>query len=164
MLKQPDRIVIYPQRKNNPEYLLCWIPPGSFKDVSGNNPDTVTELQEYYPTGIETEFSQEGFDEFGISLPYQIEDLREAYLFLFKSGILVELNFVDVKRLQDYVDKKDDQNIKDLIKRFSDHEITLRDLKHNPILGKLLEEPKSKGHEDPSEAFQKLSGQLDTSD
>lgn len=164
MLKQPDRIVIYPQRDSNPDYLLCWIPPGNFTDVSGGSPETVSELKEYYPTGIETEFSLDGFDEFGISLAYDLEKLREAYLTLSKAGLFIESNFVDIKRLQDYVDKKDDQNIKDLIEKFSNEEITLDDLKEEPLFRRLLEEPKTKGNEDPGEAFQKLSGQLENSD
>ncbi len=164
MLKQPDRIVIYPQRDSSPDYLLCWIPPGNFTDVSGGSPDTLSELQDYYPTGIETEFSLDGFDEFGISLAYDLEALREAFLFLSDSGVFAEVNFIDIKRLQDYVDNKDDQHNKDLIDKFSKGEITLDDLKSDPILRRLLEEPKTKGHEDPGEAFQKLSGQLDNSD
>ena len=164
MLKQPDRIVIYPQRDSSPDYLLCWIPPGNFTDVSGGSPDTLSELQDYYPTGIETEFSLDGFDEFGISLAYDLEALREAFLFLSDSGIFAEVNFIDIKRLQDYVDNKDDQLNKGLIDKFSKGEITLDDLESDPILKRLLEEPKTKGHEDPGEAFQKLSGQLDNSD
>ncbi len=164
MLKQPDRIVIYPQRDSSPDYLLCWIPPGNFTDVSGGSPEIVSELQEYYPTGIETEFSQDGFDEFGITLAFDLEGLREEFLSLSDSGVFAEINFVDIKRLQNYVDHKDDQNIKDLIKKFSKGQITLDDLKEDPILRKLLEEPKTKGQEDPGEAFQKLSGQLENSD
>lgn len=164
MLKQPDRIVIYPQRDSSPDYLLCWIPPGNFTDVSGGSPETVSELKEYYPTGIETEFSLDGFDEFGISLAHDLGELREAYLTLSEAGLFIESNFVDIKRLQDYVDKKDDQNIKDLIEKVSNEEITLDDLKEEPLFRRLLDEPKTKGNEDPGEAFQKLSGQLENSD
>ena len=164
MLKQPDRIVIYPQRDSSPDYLLCWIPPGNFTDVSGGSPEVVSELEEYYPTGFETEFSQDGFDEFGISLTYDLEELREAYITLNDAGIFIESSFIDIKRLQDYLDKKDDQNIKDLIEKFSNQKITLDDLKQEPVFRKLLEEPKTKGNEDPGETFQKLSGQLENSD
>lgn len=164
MLKQPDRIVIYPQRDSNPDYLLCWIPPGNFTDVSGGSPETLSELQEYYPNGIETEFSQDGFDEFGITLSFDLNELREGFLTLSNAGVFAEVNFVDINRLQDYVEHQDDQNIKDLIKKFTSEEITLDGLKEDPILRKLLEEPKTKGHEDPGEAFQKLSGNLESSD
>ncbi len=162
MLKQPDRIVIYPQRDSKPDYLLCWIPPGNFIDVSGGDPDTLSELQEYYPSGIETEFSQEGFDEFGIIFPLDLNELRAAYTRLSDSGIITEINFVDIKRLQDYVDKKDDPNIQELVKKFSNQEISLDEIKKNPIFKKILEAPKSRGEEDPGEAFQKLSGQLES--
>lgn len=164
MLKQPDRIVIYPQRDSRPDYLLCWIPPGNFSDVSGDSPETVSELEEYYPKGIETEFSQDGFNEFGINLPYNLEMLRQAYSTLSDAGIFAEVNFVDIKRLQDYVGKKDDPNIQELVDKFSNEEISLDDLKQNQIFKKLLKEPKSKGGEDPSEAFQKLSGQMKSSE
>lgn len=164
MLKQPDRIVIYPQRDSSPDYLLCWIPPGHYSDVSGGNPEIVSELQEYYPGGIETDFSQDGFDEFGISLTYDLNELRDGFLELSDSGVFAEINFVDIERLQDYVDHKDDQHITELIKKFTKGDITLNELKEDPILRKLLEEPKTKGHEDPGEAFQKLSGQLENSD
>jgi hypothetical protein len=164
MLKQPDRIVIYPQRDSKPDYLLCWIPPGNFTDVSGGDPDTLSELQEYYPTGIETEFSQDGFDEFGILFPWDLNELRQAYLTLSDFGILTEINFVDIKRLQAYIDKKDDQNIQKVVEKFSDGEISLDELKKNQIFKKLLEAPKTRGEEDPGEAFQKLSGQMESSE
>jgi len=164
MLKQPDRIVIYPQRDSSPDYLLCWIPPGNFTDVSGGSPEVVSELEEYYPTGFETEFSQDGFDEFGISLTYDLEELRGTFLTLSDAGIFAEVDFVDIEKLQDYVDNKNDPTISDLIKQYSNEEITIDDLKSDPILRRLLEKPKTKGHEEPGEAFQKLSGQLDNSD
>ena len=162
MLKQPDRIVIYPQRDSRPDYLLCWIPPGNFVDVSGGDPDILSELQEYYPTGIETEFSQEGFDEFGIKFPLDLNQLRGAYSTLSDSGIISDVHFIDINRLQDYVDKKDDQKIQELVEKFSRQEISLTEIKKNPIFKKLLETPKSRGEEDPGEAFQKLSGQLES--
>lgn len=161
MLKQPDRIVIYPQRDSNPDYLLCWIPPGNFTDVSGGSAEIVSELEEYYPQGIETEFNQDGFDEFGIVLPYDLETLRQAYLDLSAAGVFAESNFIEIKRLQEYVDSKDDPNIQELVERFSINEISLDDLMKNKVFKKLLVEPKTKGGEDPGEAFQKLSGQLE---
>ena len=164
MLKQPDRIVIYPQRDSSPDYLLCWIPAENFTDVSGGSLEVKSELDEYYPTGFETEFSQDGFDEFGISLTYDLEGLRETYLMLSDVGIFAEVDFVDIERLQDYLDNKNDPIISDLIKKFSNEEIAIDDLKSNPILRRLLEKPKTKGNEEPGEAFQKLSGQLDNSD
>jgi len=164
MLKQPDKIVIYPQKDSKPDYLLCWIPPGNFGLVSGNDPEIENELHEYYPTGIETEFSQDGFDEYGISLPYDLDPLREAYLELRDAGMFKELDFVDLKRLQKFVGEKDNQQIQETVQKLSDQEINLEDLKEEPILGKLLEETKTKGSEDPGEAFQKLSGQHEAED
>ena len=164
MLKQPDRIVIYPQKDSKPDYLLCWIPPGNFALVSGGNAETESELKEYYPTGIETEFSQEGFDEFGISIPYDLDALREAYLELSKAGMFDEVDFVDLKRLQKYVAEKDDNKIQELVEKLSEKDIELEEVKQEPVLGKLLEEPKSTGREDPGEAFQRLSGNLEPRD
>lgn len=160
MLKQPDRIVIYPQKDSKPDYLLCWIPPGYFAFVSRDNTETESELKEYYPTGIETEFSQEGFDEFGISFPYDLNALREAYLELSKAGMFDEVDFVDLKRLQKYVAEKDNNKIQELVEQLSDKDIALEEVKQEPILGKLLEEPKRKGSQDPGEAFQQMSGKL----
>ena len=90
MLKQPDRIVIYPQRESNPDYLYCWIPPKYFGFVAGGSKKIEAELEDYYPMGIEAEFSQEGFYEYNLSLPahYEIKALHEAYGELHKTGML----------------------------------------------------------------------------
>ena len=162
MLKVPDRIVIYPQKDSEPDHLLCWIPPSNYSFVSGDNPETETELNTYYPTGIETELLQDSFDEFGISFPsnYDLDLLREAYLKLRKTGMFKELKFVNIKKLQRYVEKKDDLLIQDLVKKYSDQKITLEQLREEPIFAMLLEEPRSKGSQDPGIAFQQISGKL----
>lgn len=164
MLKQPDRMVIYPQRDSRPDYLLCWIPPRNFVDVSGGNPDLLTELEDFYPTGIETELSQDGLDEFGIIFPYDIDQIRQAYLDLNEFGIFTEIDFVDLRWLEDYLEQKDDPKILDLLDKFSKEEISLSELKKETLFKKMLSEPKSKGEEDPGEAFQKLSGQIEPTD
>ena len=162
MLKLPDRIVVYPQKDSELDNLLCWIPPGNFSFVSGDNTETESELNEYYPTGIETEFSQESFDEFGISLPsnYALDALREAYFGLSKAGMFNEIDFVDLKKLQKYVAEKDNPKIQELVEKFSNQDITLEELKQEAIFEKFLEEPKSKGSQDPGDAFQQMSGKL----
>ena len=162
MLKVPDRIVIYPQKDSEPDHLLCWIPPSNYSFVSGDSMETETELREFYPTGIETELLQDSFDEFGISFPsnYDLDLLREAYLKLRKTGMFKELKFVNIKKLQRYVEKKDDLLIQDLVKKYSDQKITLEQLREEPIFAMLLEEPRSKGSQDPGIAFQQISGKL----
>ena len=162
MLKQPDRIVVYPQKDSEPDNLLCWIPPSNFSFVSGDNTETETELKEYYPTGIETEFSQESFDEFGISLPsnYDLDALLESYFKLSKVGMFDHINFVNLKKLQKYNGEKDTPKIQKLVEKFSNKDITLEELMEEQIFGELLEEPKSKGSQDPGDAFQQMSGKL----
>ena len=129
MLKQPDRIVVYPQKDSEPDNLLCWIPPSNFSFVSGDNTETETELKEYYPTGIETEFSQESFDEFGISLPsnYDLDALLESYFKLSKVGMFDHINFVNLKKLQKYNGEKDTPKIQKLVEKFSNKDMTLEE-------------------------------------
>lgn len=166
MLKQPDRLVIYPQKDSKPDYLLCWIPPSNFGFVSGGSAETEAELEAYYPDGIEVEFTQDGLDEYGISLPdsYDLDALRKAFMYLNEIKCFEEVNFINLKGLQKYVLEQDDKEIKNLLEKFADGKIKLDDLKKNEILRRLLEEPKSKGKEDPGEAFQRLSGKLEPDD
>jgi hypothetical protein len=162
MLKQPDRIVIYPQRDSKPGYLLCWIPPREYSFVSAGSQDIEDELHDYYPTGIETEFSEEGFEEFGISIPYEITEISQTFLNLQKAGVLDELEFVELKRIAAYIKDQDSQSVQDSLEDFSNGKITIDELSQTQAFKKLLSEPKTKGGEDPGEAFQKLSGQMES--
>ena len=64
MIKLPDAIVVYPQKKSVPGYLLCWIPAKEYQGVVRSSKKR-GELARLYPNGLEVELSQEGLKDAG---------------------------------------------------------------------------------------------------
>ena len=162
-LKQPDKMTIYPQRDSNPDYLLCWIPKNSFGLVTRGNAKLQSELEEIYPSGIETEFSKDGFDELGISLPreYDLDEMRKTFIHLSKSGLLEEVKFISLENLQELINEKGVSGVEKLTEKLTKGVLDVEIAKNINYIRKVVKEPPRKGDEDPRQAFRRLSGELD---
>jgi hypothetical protein len=74
----PNERAYYPASPNEPERLLCWIPPDDLKDLvrQGKVQD---DILDYYPSGLEVEVSSQGLEEFKLDLGASPEVLQKAY-------------------------------------------------------------------------------------
>ncbi len=161
MIKLPAAIVIYPQEKKRPGYLLCWIPAKDYKQVAKNKLSREN-LSKYYPEGIEVELSTDGFNEFGIKLSCLPEKLRKAYLDLAGKNLLPESGMIEETSLAAYLSgKKGDQTGAAVAKPV---EGTLgRDvLTESAATPKIFGAPPMTDGEDAIQVFRRLSNRQDT--
>jgi hypothetical protein len=92
-IKTPTQRAYYPASRNEPDYLLCWIPVEELERMvqEGHiSPD----VPEDYPDGLEVEVSGAGFDEFGIDFGVNPQAIREAYAHLLAQDQLPESGMV----------------------------------------------------------------------
>lgn len=156
MIKLPKKIVIYPQKLERPDYLLCWIPPDSYQQVTSEARDE-EELSRFYPNGIEVELSEDGLDEFGIQLPVPADELRQVYLELNELGTLPESGMVEVYVLEEYLSEKEAGRSPEEITRPSLPGEASFSISEGDLVQKMGAEPEMRGEEDPQDLFQRLS-------
>ena len=156
MIKLPKKIAVYPQKRSNPDYLLCWIPPGSFKDVS-NNPQVEEELESYYPNGIEIELSEDGFEEFGVKLDTPPEKLRQAYLELNEQGALPTSGMVEVEILEQFIAEREaGRSLEEITRPVQPDSVSFA-ISEGELLQKMQSGPEMTGDENSQDLFQRIS-------
>jgi hypothetical protein len=156
MIKLPKKIVIYPQKLDVPDYLLCWIPPESFQDVSGNS-QVEEELTKYYPNGLEIELSDDEFDEFGIRFETTPEKLHQAYLELADKGMFPASGMVELEILTAYIEERGSgHSINEITDTTQPGSLSFS--VSGGKLGQMIQAgPEMVGEEDSSDFFQRLS-------
>ncbi|KPL23102.1 MAG: hypothetical protein AMJ93_05475 [Anaerolineae bacterium SM23_84] len=70
---------------NEPEYLMCWIPPEEYGRMVQNG-QIPQEVVGDYPLGIEVEVSEEDFREYQLDLGVTPEAIKQAYLQALEDG------------------------------------------------------------------------------
>ena len=156
MIKLPKKIAVYPQKRSNPDYLLCWIPPGSFKDVS-DNPEVEQEPENFYPHGIEVELSEDGFEEFGITLDIPHEKLRQAYLELNEQGALPNSGMVEVEILEEFIAEREaGRSMEEIASPLHPDEVSFG-ISEGELLSKMRSGPEMTGDENSQDLFRRIA-------
>ena len=156
MIKLPKKIVIYPQKRSKPDYLLCWIPSDRYQDVA-INAEAEGELKSDYPNGIEIELSEDGLQEFGIQLNASPEKLRQAYLELNSEDALPKSGMIEAAMLKKIIEEREaGRSIEEITKPPQPDALSFDVTESNP-LHLLKDGPEMIGDEDPQELFQRLS-------
>ena len=156
MIKLPKKIVIYPQKRSKPDYLLCWIPSDRYQDVA-INAEAEGELKSDYPSGIEIELSEDGLQEFGIQLNASPEKLRQAYLELNSEDALPKTGMIEAEMLEKIIEEREaGRSIEEITKPPQPDALSF-DVTESDPLHLLKEGPEMIGDEDPQELFQRLS-------
>jgi hypothetical protein len=156
MIKLPKKIVIYPQKRSKPDYLLCWIPADSYEHVASNQ-DVQEELTNDYPSGIEVELSEDGMEEFGIQFESSPDELRRAYLELNEEDLLPQSGMIEVDFLVKYIDERSGGRSIEEITQPAPAEALSFGVAESDPLQKLKEGPEMVGDEDPQNMFQRFS-------
>jgi hypothetical protein len=156
MIKLPKKVVIYPQKRSKPDYLLCWIPANSFEQVATNQ-EVREELESDYPSGLEIEFSEEGLAEFGIQFDSSPEELRQAYLDLNAQDVLPESGMIEIDALERFiVEMRGGRSIEEITQPAPPDALSFGVTESDP-LQYLKEGPEMVGDEDPQNMFQRFS-------
>jgi hypothetical protein len=77
----------YPASKNEPDYLLCWIPAGELAQLA-NEGRIARDILDDYPGGLEIEVTASAFEEVGLDLGASPEAIRQAYADLTEPGVV----------------------------------------------------------------------------
>jgi len=162
MIKLPKKIVIYPQKRTNPDYLLCWVPANAYQEVAINQ-EVQEELESDYPSGIEVELSDDGLEEFGILFESSPDELRQAYLELNGQDVLPQSGMIEVESLQKYIKERGGgRSIEEITQPAPPESLSFGMTDSDP-LHNLKEDPEMVGDEDPQNMFQRFSVRQDKS-
>ena len=74
----PEARAYYPASKNEPDYLLCWIPAGELAQLA-NEGRIARDILDDYPGGLEIEVTAEAFEAVELDLGISAEAIRRAY-------------------------------------------------------------------------------------
>ncbi len=105
MIKLPKAIVIYPQKKSVPGYLLCWIPAGEYPRAVVDA-ELRSDHERFDPQGVEIELSDEGLEEAGVKLDASPDELRRTYLELVEAGVVPESGMVELADLMEVLEEE----------------------------------------------------------
>jgi hypothetical protein len=157
----PKSMVYYSESRNQPEYLLCWIPSRSFPDVARDD-KTLDDLRKYYPNGIEIEVSEDALEAGGIKLALHSDDLRKAYVQLHEANMLCESGMIAAKTLEPIAEAlQPGTSIEELRRSPPSPFYSVRGSMTDAI-SRLFEgtdePPEMTGDEDAEVAFRRLSG------
>jgi hypothetical protein len=163
VIELPNAIVIYPQKKNVPSYLLCWI-PSKYYDQVAINKGALDALNKYYPNGIEVELSSDGFKEAGIQLERKPKPLGKAYLDLVTKGLVPESGMVEVSNLIEYIEQKDQRSKKEVLSELAEKKPNLSHLEEGDLLRKIISQPPMTEGEDEKQVYHRLTSQQTSND
>ncbi len=118
-IRTPRQRAYYPASQNEPDRLLCWIPPDVFEPmIEAEQLDPA--VKEDYPDGLEVEVSSLAFDEFGLDLAVSPATLQRAYKQLRKQGMLPDSGMVDGPGLERLAWKQENSVLESFSVRASD--------------------------------------------
>jgi len=155
VIKLPDAIVIYPQKKRVPSYLLCWIPAKEYQGVVRSSKKR-DELARLYPNGVEVELSQDGLKDAGISLRIKPTQLKRAYLELLAEGLIPETGVVELGSLKAYLDEKRGRSRKELTAELKEKRGRLDELEEGDLLRKITSPPPMTKGEEAEKIYRRL--------
>lgn len=143
-IRVPKERAYYTASANEPEKLLCWLPPEDLADLVSQG-KVQEDILEYYPNGLEVRVSREGLDEFKLDLGATPEELQEAYKSWRKEHGQAESRMVKATILEEMAQSP----------------AKARDLDKFPFASALVakaSEPDMTEGEDPRSVMQRLSG------
>jgi hypothetical protein len=156
MIKLPKKMVIYPQKRSKPDYLLCWI-PAEYYEVVATSQEVKQELDSDFPNGVEIELSEDGLEEFGIQLETPVGQLRQAFLELNAEGALPESGMIEVEMLDEFIKEREAGRSIEEITQPPQPDTLSFDVTEASPLQKLKEGPEMEGDEEAQNLFQRLS-------
>lgn len=90
----PAARTYYPASKNEPEYLLCWIPAEALAQLVDEG-RVARDILDDYPGGLEIEVSASAFEDVELNLGTSPEAIRQTYVDLLERNALGESGMVD---------------------------------------------------------------------
>jgi hypothetical protein len=98
-IRLPLERTYYPASRDEPEQLLCWIPPHELEALikAGRAP---ARLRDEHPLGLELEVSAHALSQAGIELPAPADSLKAAYLKLRNERRLPASGYVQATYLE----------------------------------------------------------------
>jgi hypothetical protein len=79
----PEKRAYYPASKNEPDYLLCWIPATELAQLAAEG-RLAQDIADDYPGGLEIEVTASAFEDVELDLGASPETIRQAYAQLFE--------------------------------------------------------------------------------
>jgi len=155
MISLPDAIVIYPQKKNVPGYLLCWIPSKDYQNVVEDQ-NKRAELAKFYPRGIEIELSEEGLGDAGITLGIPPEQLQRAFLDLLETNLVPDTGMVELASLQHYLDEGKDRTRDELTAELAEKLPLFEELDEDDLLRKIVSAPPMTEGDEARQVYRRL--------
>jgi hypothetical protein len=153
MIKLPNVIVIYPQKKSVPGYLLCWIPTGAY-GTAVVDAEKREDHERLDPQGIEIELSKEGLEEAGVELDATPDELRRAYLALWEGDLLPESGMVELASLLKFL--KDEDRYLDEGEAMFSFDTGRSGLDHSSFLRQITSPPPMTEGDDASQVYRRL--------
>jgi hypothetical protein len=92
-IRVPKERAYYPASPNEPDRLLCWIPPDDLANLVHQG-QVQDDILDYFPSGLEVEVSKQGLAQFQLKLGATPEALQEAYQTLRRQGALPKSGMV----------------------------------------------------------------------
>ncbi len=83
----PETRAYYPASKNEPDYLLCWIPARELAQLA-NEGRIARDILDDYPGGLEIEVTDAAFEAVELDLGTSPEAIRRAYAELTEPGLV----------------------------------------------------------------------------
>lgn len=163
MIKLPESIVIYPQKKSVPGYLLCWIPAGEY-GTAVVDAEKRSDHERLDPQGIEIELSEEGLEEAGVKLDATPDELRRAYLALWKGKLVPESGMVELASLQEYL-KEEGRSLEEVADEDAEAMFSFdmpgeeggrRGVRRRELLSKIASPPPMSEGDDASQVYRRL--------
>lgn len=155
MISLPNAIVIYPQKKSDPSYLLCWIPVREYQRVV-LKPEKRAELEKLYPQGIEIELTEDSLKEAGIALEVTPQQLQRAYLDLLALNLLPGTGMVELASLNDYLVHEQDTPLEELAFSSTVRGGTVDGLAEGDLLRKITAVPPMTEGDEAGQVYRRL--------
>jgi hypothetical protein len=74
----PEKRAYYPASRNEPDYLLCWIPATELAQLAAEG-RVAQDITDDYPGGLEVEVTASAFEDVALDLGVDPETIRQAY-------------------------------------------------------------------------------------
>jgi hypothetical protein len=101
-IRVPNERAYYAASRNEPDRLLCWLPPADLAELVSQG-KVQQDILDYYPSGLEVEVSKEGLEEFKLDLGASPEVLQQAYQTLRQQHALPKSGMVAATSLEEIV-------------------------------------------------------------
>jgi hypothetical protein len=155
MIELPDAIVIYPQKKSVPGYLLCWVPANKYQRVVVNT-EKRNQLEKLYPRGIEIELSEDGLKDAGIALEVTPERLQQAYLDLLGEDLVPDTGMVELASLKEYLGEENSRSRDEIVAELMSQKARFEELDEGDLFLKIASPPPMTDGDEARQVYRRL--------